>query len=126
MGYLAPPRGEYGFVDVTPERFDELVSDALDAIPDEFARRVHNLVVLVEEQPPPEEPADLLGRYDGRGLTQDSYAQLPAQILLFRRPLLEVCRSEAELVAEIRTTVIHELGHHFGLDDARLHELGCD
>ncbi|WGL52156.1 metallopeptidase family protein [Nocardioides sp. BP30] len=111
-------------VDVSPERFEELVDDALDAIPDELAALVHNLVVLVEEEPPPGEAQDLLGLYDGSTLGLDAAGYLPDRIFLYRRPLLDYCRTEAELVREVRVTVVHELGHHFGLDDARLHELG--
>ena len=108
-------------------RFDELVDDALDAIPPELARLVRNVVVLVEELPPPEEPDDLLGLYDGVALTDRSVDQtfaLPDRILIFRRPLLQMCASEEELVEEVRITVVHEVAHHFGIDDERLHDLG--
>ncbi|MBZ5734739.1 metallopeptidase family protein [Nocardioides sp. TRM66260-LWL] len=108
-------------------RFDALVDDALDAIPDELARLVRNVVVLVEELPPAEEPQDLLGLYDGVALTErDSSVVpgLPDRILIFRRPLLEMCESEDELVEEVRITVVHEVAHHFGIDDDRLHDLG--
>ncbi|GAA4129773.1 metallopeptidase family protein [Nocardioides fonticola] len=108
-------------------RFDALVDDALDAIPPELARLVQNVVVLVEEVPPPEEPDDLLGLYDGVALTErsgDAPFELPDRILIFRRPLLQMCESEEELVEEVRITVVHEVAHHFGIDDDRLHELG--
>ncbi|MFT4289500.1 metallopeptidase family protein [Nocardioides sp.] len=112
-------------IDVSPERFDELVDDALDAIPDELARLVSNLVVLVEEEPPAGEPDDLLGLYDGRGLVHDMYGgDLPARILVFRGPLLDFCETEEQLVDEVRITVVHELAHHFGIDEAKLHQLG--
>ena len=111
-------------VEVSRERFEELVDDALDAIPGELAARVHNLVVLVEEEPPAGEPSDLLGLYDGSTLGLDEAGHLPDQVFVFRRPLMEHCATEQELVDEIRVTVIHEVGHHFGIDDARLHELG--
>jgi predicted Zn-dependent protease with MMP-like domain len=114
-------------IDMEPERFDELVDRALDGIPDELASLVSNLVVLVEDEPPEGEPDDLLGLYDGVALTErDSSVamQLPDRILIFRGPLLDFCESEEELVEEVRITVVHEVAHHFGIDDERLHELG--
>jgi len=110
-----------------PERFDELVDAAIDQIPDELARLVHNVVVLVEDEPPEGEPADLLGLYDGVALTErDSsmLAHLPDRIFVFRGPLLDMCATEEELVEEVRITVVHEVAHHFGIDDDRLHDLG--
>lgn len=110
-----------------PERFDALVDEALDAIPDELASLVHNLVVLVEDEPPEHEPADLLGLYDGVALTHRDSAtpiELPDRVFIFRNPLLDLCGSEEELVEEVRITVVHEIAHHFGISDARLHELG--
>ena len=110
-----------------PERFDLLVDQALDGIPDELARLVRNVVVLVEDEPPEGEPDDLLGLYDGVALTErDSTlaVQLPDRIFIFRGPLLDFCDTEAQLVEEVRITVVHEIAHHFGIDDDRLHELG--
>lgn len=114
-------------VDVAEERFDELVDRALDAVPDELAMQVRNVVVLVEDWPPEDEPQDTLGLYDGVALTQrnDLYiGALPDRILIFRQPLMQMCESEEELAGEIRITVIHEIAHHFGIDDEKLHELG--
>ncbi|NYJ02937.1 putative Zn-dependent protease with MMP-like domain [Nocardioides thalensis] len=114
-------------VEMSPEKFDALVDQALDEIPDEIATLVRNVVVLVEEEPPEGEPDDLLGLYDGVALTErDSSViqQLPDRIFIFRGPLLDMCEDEADLVEEIRITVVHEVAHHFGIDDARLHELG--
>jgi len=110
-----------------PERFDLLVDQALDDIPDELAQLVQNVVVLVEDEPPEDEPDDLLGLYDGVALTErDSTmaVQLPDRIFIFRGPLLDFCETEAQLVEEVRITVVHEIAHHFGIDDRRLHELG--
>ena len=110
-----------------PERFDELVDAALDDIPDELARLVRNVVVLVEAEPPAGEPDDLLGLYDGVALTErdsGTLMHLPDRIFIFRGPLLDMCESEEELIEEVRITVVHEVAHHFGIDDARLHELG--
>ncbi len=114
-------------VDVTRERFEELVDLALDGIPEQLASHVRNLVVLVEETPPEGDPKDLLGLYEGFALTErDSsiIAPLPDRILVFRQPLQRMCRDEDELVAEVRITVVHEVAHHFGIEEARLHELG--
>ncbi|MDN4174458.1 metallopeptidase family protein [Nocardioides sp. SOB77] len=115
-------------IDMDPDRFDALVDQALDGIPDELARLVRNVVVLVEEEPPEGEPDDLLGLYDGVALTERTSwtegAELPDRIFVFRGPLLDLCDSEEELVEEVRITVVHEVAHHFGIDDERLHELG--
>ena len=113
-------------IDVSRERFEELVDQALDDIPDELTQLVRNVVVLVEDEPPVDEP-DLLGLYDGVAMTErdGSYGgELPDRILIFRNPLLDMCESEEELVDEVRITVVHEVAHHFGIDDDRLHELG--
>jgi predicted Zn-dependent protease with MMP-like domain len=114
-------------IDMDDERFDALVDQALDGIPDELAALVQNLVVLVEDEPPEGEPDDLLGLYDGISMVEGDSAlagQLPARIFIFRGPLLDFVESEDELVKEVRITVVHEIAHHFGIDDARLHELG--
>jgi predicted Zn-dependent protease with MMP-like domain len=114
-------------IEMEPERFDALVDRALDGIPDELAVLVRNVVVLVEDEPPDGEPDDLLGLYDGIALTErDSTmgAELPDRIFVFRGPLLDLCDSADELVEEVRITVVHEIAHHFGIDDDRLHELG--
>jgi predicted Zn-dependent protease with MMP-like domain len=114
-------------IEMQRERFDALVDRALDGIPDELARLVHNVVVLVEDEPPEDEPDDLLGLYDGVALTARDGTlspQLPDRIFVFRGPLLDLCDSEEELVEEVRITVVHEIAHHFGIDDRRLHELG--
>jgi predicted Zn-dependent protease with MMP-like domain len=98
-----------------PQRFDELVSDALD----------DNVVVLVEARHP-DEP-DLLGLYEGIALTErDStyFGSLPDTITIYRDAVLDICDSEAQVVDEVTVTVIHEVAHHFGIDDDRLHELG--
>lgn len=113
-------------MDVTADEFDALVERALDDIPPELASLIHNVVVLVEDEPPEDDP-DLLGYYDGVALTAreaNHSGALPDRILLFRGPLLDMCTSRDELVDEVRITVVHEIAHHFGIDDARLHELG--
>jgi predicted Zn-dependent protease with MMP-like domain len=107
------------------QRFDELVSDALDLIPEQLASAIDNVVVLVEGRNP-DEP-DLLGLYQGVALTErDSWyaGSLPDTITIYRDALLEGCADESEVVDEVAVTVIHEIAHHFGIDDERLHELG--
>lgn len=110
---------------MTPHRFDELVSDALDQIPPKLAAALDNVVVLVEDRNP-DEP-ELLGLYHGIALTErdSSYAgSLPDTITIYRAALLGVCETEDEVVEEVAITVIHEIAHHFGIDDERLHQLG--
>jgi len=112
-------------VRMSAERFEELVSEALDLIPSELARAIDNVVILVVDRHP-EEP-ELLGLYEGIALTErDSmYAgALPDTITIYSESLLEICDTEADVVEEVTITVIHELAHHFGIDDERLHELG--
>lgn len=112
-------------VDVPVERFEELVADALDEIPEELWRLVDNVVVVVREGM---EGSSLLGLYDGIPLTDRDASYdgmvLPDRISIFRRPILAMCGDEAEVVEQVRITVIHEVAHHFGIDDDRLHELG--
>jgi predicted Zn-dependent protease with MMP-like domain len=108
------------------ERFEELVSDALDGVPAELTALMDNVVVLVEDEPPADEP-DLLGFYDGTPLTERDtrYAGvLPDRIMVFRNPTLRMCEDEQEVVDEVRITVVHEIAHYFGIDDDRLHDLG--
>ncbi|HEV2087436.1 MAG TPA: metallopeptidase family protein [Cryptosporangiaceae bacterium] len=106
------------------ERFEELVADALDEVPEELLRRMSNVVVLVEDDPP--EPG-LLGLYEGHALTErgwDYSGVLPDRIFVYRHPTLAVCDTEDDVVEEVAVTVVHEIAHHFGIDDERLHELG--
>ena len=112
-------------VRMSPQRFEDLVSHALDLIPSQLAAAIDNVVILVEDRHP-EEP-DLLGLYEGVALTErDSFyaGALPDTITIYRGALLEMCDSEDDVVDEVAITVIHEIAHHFGIDDERLHELG--
>ena len=112
-------------VRMSTQRFDELVSDALDRIPPELAAAIENVVVLVEARHP-DEP-DLLGLYEGIALTErdSSYAgSLPDAITIYRDALLDICDTDADVVDEVTVTVVHEIAHHFGIDDDRLHQLG--
>lgn len=112
-------------VQMTVQRFEELVAEALDQIPPEFAAAMDNVVVLVE--PHNTEEPDILGLYHGIALTErgtDYGGFLPDRISIYRDPLLAMCESEDEVVDEVLITVVHEIAHHFGIDDDRLHELG--
>ncbi|KAB1129033.1 metallopeptidase family protein [Micromonospora sp. AMSO12t] len=107
------------------ERFEELVGDALDEVPEELLALMSNVVILVEDDPPPGE--DLLGLYEGHALTDrgwDYAGVLPDRILIYRNPILRICDDDEDVVDEVAVTVVHEIAHHFGIDDARLHELG--
>ena len=113
-------------LDLDPVAFDALVDRALDDLPDPLAALVQNVVVLVEADAPADDP-DLLGLYDGVALTErpaNHAGVLPDRILLFRGPLLDIADTLEHLEEQVRITVRHEVAHHFGLDDARLHELG--
>ena len=113
-------------MEMSLERFEDLVRAALDAVPVELGDLVDNCVVLVEDDPPADEPG-LLGVYVGVPLTErdGGYTMaLPDRITVFRRPLLAICSTEEELVTQVRITVVHEIAHHFGIDDDRLGELG--
>ncbi len=107
-------------------RFEELVTEAMDRVPPELSALIDNCVVLVEDEPPEDDP-DLLGLYDGTPLTErgsEYMMALPDRITVFRNPTLEMCESDDEVVKEVGITVVHEIAHHFGIDDQRLHELG--
>lgn len=116
-------------VEMSDEVFDDVVSDALDLIPEQLAAMMDNVVVLVEDEPPPEAP-DLLGLYEGTPLTERDSAwemgSLPDAIFIYRGPLRRLCESPDELTEQIAVTVIHEIAHHFGFDDAALHAMGWD
>ncbi|MGI9624667.1 MAG: metallopeptidase family protein [Acidimicrobiales bacterium] len=109
---------------VSAPRFEQLVADALDQIPDELAELVDNVVVVVEAEPT---ESGLLGLYEGIPLTErDDYGglMLPDRVTIYSGPLCRLCVDEAQLVEQVTVTVIHELAHHFGIDDDLLDELG--
>jgi predicted Zn-dependent protease with MMP-like domain len=111
-------------VEVDPERFEAMVAEALDGIPVELGELMSNVAVTVQHD---SGPPGLLGLYQGVPLTRRStfYAgALPDRITIYRRAICAVCNSEPEVVEQVRRTVIHEVGHHFGIGDARLRELG--
>ena len=108
-------------------QFEELVADALDEVPAELMALLDNVVVLVEDRN--EEEPDLLGLYEGYALTErgDTYAGvLPDRITIYRLAIAAICDSEDDVIDEVAVTVVHEIAHHFGIDDDRLHELGWD
>ena len=112
-------------IEMSRDRFEELVSDALDEVPEGLLELMDNVVVLVEEQNA--EMPGILGLYHGVALTSrthDYSGVLPDRISIYRRPILAMCQDEDQVVEEVLITVVHEIAHHFGIDDARLHELG--
>ena len=112
-------------VRMNPQRFDELVSDALDLVPPKLAAVMNNVVVLVADRHPDDD--ELLGLYEGVALTErDSHyaGSLPDTITIYRDALLDICDGDEQVVEEVKITVMHEIAHHFGIDDDRLHELG--
>jgi predicted Zn-dependent protease with MMP-like domain len=118
---------------LTRLEFERVVGEALDSLPKRFADLVENVVIAVEDEPSEEDlealaddghdeaegEAELLGIYRGVALTERSHDMtlLPDEIAIFRGPINRICRTRAEAVREVRETVIHELGHYFGLDD---------
>lgn len=110
---------------MSSSRFEELVGDALDLIPPRLLAALDNVVVLVEARNP--EDPHLLGLYHGIALTErdSSYGGvLPDTITIYRDAILEMCGDEREVVEEVAVTVVHEIAHYFGIEEARLHELG--
>ncbi|HSN11191.1 MAG TPA: metallopeptidase family protein [Propionibacteriaceae bacterium] len=110
------------------EAFDALVDAALERVPPDLLGMVDNAVLLIEDEPPDDEP-DLLGLYVGIPLTErDSHyaGVLPDRIYVFRNPTLALCDTYDQAVEEVAVTVAHEIAHHFGISDERLHALGWD
>jgi predicted Zn-dependent protease with MMP-like domain len=108
------------------DEFEKLVVDELDALPDDMLDGVENVVFLVEDRPE-DGSLNLLGLYDGVDLTRrDTYGhgEIPDRIILYREPLLAVCSDEDELRDQVHDTLVHEIAHYFGIDDAELHSLG--
>jgi predicted Zn-dependent protease with MMP-like domain len=113
-------------MEVDDEEFEGLVSEALDTIPPELARLIDNVVVLVEDEPPAG-AGDLLGMYDGISLTRrdTNYTfSPPDRILVFKGPLLRMCRTPEQLAHEVRITIVHEVAHYFGIEEDQLHAWG--
>ena len=111
-------------IDVELSRFEEMVATALDSLPEEFGRLMQNVAVTVEHDLG---PPGLLGLYEGIPLTDrtsDYAGVLPDRITIYRREICAICRTEDEVADQVRQTVVHEIAHHFGIDDDRLTELG--
>ena len=113
-------------IDVPLEAFEELVSEALDGLPPEMTRLMDNVAIFVEDDSPPGQR--LFGLYQGVPLTErgvSSYMMaMPDRITIYRRPTLAACWTVDQVRDQVRITVAHEIAHHFGIDDERLHELG--
>ena len=123
---VAPAHNVRVPVEMSRERFEELVGEALDEVPAELLSMMNNVVVLVEDKPP-DGSYDLLGLYEGTALTDRGWnyaGVLPDRITIYRLPTLRVCETETDVIDEVAITVVHEIAHHFGIDDHRLHELG--
>jgi predicted Zn-dependent protease with MMP-like domain len=112
-------------VQLSADEFERLVEAELDALPADMVEGLENIAFVIEDEPDDDE--DLFGRYEGVDLTQRGqygFGELPDRIVLFRLPHLDAAESLQELRDEVRTTLVHEIGHFYGLDDDRLHELG--
>lgn len=113
-------------LDIDSEAFEKLVVDELDRLPDDMVDGLDNLVFVVEDRPE-DGSLDVLGLYDGVNLTergQYGFGELPDRIILYREPLLDVSATLEELKDQIHVTLVHEIAHFYGIDDAQLHELG--
>jgi len=115
---------------ITPHAFERLVEDAFESLPAWVKGAMENIVIVIEDRNP-EEP-DLLGLYEGSSLTErgeyglagGGLLALPDMVTIYRDAILEVCSDADEVLDEVRTTVVHEIAHHFGIDDEQLDELG--
>jgi predicted Zn-dependent protease with MMP-like domain len=110
---------------VSDERFEELAADALDGLPEWVRDRLENVEVLIEPDPPPQQPG-LLGLYQGIPLTRRGVGYggvLPDRITLFRSTIMAGARTEADVRNRVRHTIVHEIAHHFGISDDRLREI---
>jgi predicted Zn-dependent protease with MMP-like domain len=118
---------------VPQERFESLVADAIDGLPEPFASHLDNVDVIVEDWPTPEQLGRhdhemLLGLYEGVPQTHRGQGYtfvMPDKITIFREPIIRMCCSEADVAEQVKRTVIHEIAHHFGISDDRLRELGA-
>jgi predicted Zn-dependent protease with MMP-like domain len=119
---------------VTRDRFRQLVAESLDTIPTRFRRHLQNVAIVVEDDPPPtllaemeiEPPGTLFGLYQGTPLTErrwDHGNVLPDRITVFQRPIEDVSETEDDVITEIGETLIHEVGHYFGLSEAEIEEI---
>jgi predicted Zn-dependent protease with MMP-like domain len=112
--------------ELTAEQFERVVTDELDALPDDMVDGLENVVFVVEDRPE-DGSLDLLGLYNGIALTergQYGFGEMPDRIILYREPLLSICDDEEQLREEVHVTLVHEIAHFYGIDDDKLHELG--
>jgi predicted Zn-dependent protease with MMP-like domain len=120
---------------MTPKKFEKIARKALAALPDAFQPYLQDVMLIIEPYPSDElleelevpEDEDLFGLYEGAALTERSSGDapdLPPRVILYYEPLLDACETEEELIEEIQKTVVHEIGHFFGLDEEKLEELG--
>jgi predicted Zn-dependent protease with MMP-like domain len=115
-------------VEISNDEFEGMVADEYDGLPPEMVKGIENVEILIADQPAGESPR-LFGLYSGRPLTSRSvygYGELPDRITLFRNNMRDYTSDLDQLRARVRITLVHEIGHYFGLNDARLHELGWD
>ena len=113
---------------MTPDEFEEIVSDELDRLPDDMLDGLENVVFVVEDRPE-DGSLDLLGLYEGVAVTergQYGFGEMPDRITLYRESLLAICDDLDEVRDQVHITLVHEIAHYYGIDDARLHELGWD
>ena len=111
-------------MDLDADAFEAIVTDELDALPDEMVDGLENVVFLVEDR---SEEGELFGVYEGFALTergQYGFGELPDRIVVYREAHLRACDTEEELRDEVHTTLVHEIAHFYGIDDDELHRLG--
>jgi predicted Zn-dependent protease with MMP-like domain len=110
------------------EQFEWCVERALDLLPDQVAEQIANVAVIVQDVPPPDQPPDLLGYYDGVPMTErfgyGGIGALPDRIVIFREPILAICDTLEDVVDEVVITVVHEVAHFYGIEEDRIHDLG--
>lgn len=112
--------------EVDAQRFERMVIDELDLLPDDMVDGLDNLIFVTEDRPE-DGSLDVLGLYDGVALTERGnygFGELPDRIILYREPLLSISSDLSELTEQIHVTLVHEIAHFYGIDDAQLHELG--
>ena len=112
-------------LELTAAAFERIVEEELDALPDDMVEGLQNVAFVIEDAAADGE--DLFGRYEGVDLTsrgQYGFGELPDRIVVFRLPHLGAADTEEQLRDELHTTLVHEIGHYYGLDDERLHDLG--
>lgn len=125
-------------MEMSPERFEAIVVRALESLPDEFVAALDNLTIVIEDEPTPkdlqamglggDEAGSLFGLYVGLPKTEQGHWDLvtPDKIAIYKTAILNACQNDAEVEEEVRTTLLHEIGHYFGIDDDRLEDLGWD